>query len=157
MTSYAWIGPNGFSSALQSPTVSNSVTTAMAGMYIMIVTLGNGARNIATTTVVVNDTLPTAINNTSGMSIPYQLQLEQNYPNPFNPSTTISFSLPVQSFVSLKIFDVLGREISILLAAKLPSGKYSRQWNAANMPGGIYFYQLRTDTFIKTRKLVLIK
>jgi len=68
--------------------------------------------------------------------------LGQNYPNPFNPATTISFSVPTQSFVSLKVFDTLGREVSTLLSKQLSAGTYSRQWNTAGLSSGIYFYRL---------------
>jgi hypothetical protein len=83
--------------------------------------------------------------------------LFQNYPNPFNPSTTISFSLPFESFVSLKIFDVLGREITTLFGEELSAGNHSKIWNTANLPSGIYFSRLQAETFIETKKLVLLK
>ena len=84
-------------------------------------------------------------------------ELTQNYPNPFNPATTISFSVPAQSFVSLKIFDALGREISTLVSEQLFAGTYSRQWDAAGLPSGVYFYRLRAGLFIETKKLVLLR
>ena len=83
--------------------------------------------------------------------------LEQNYPNPFNPSTTISFSLLSKSFVSLKIFDALGKEVSVLLAEELPAGTYARQWNAPSVPTGMYFYQLQAGALRETKRLILLK
>jgi hypothetical protein len=83
--------------------------------------------------------------------------LGQNYPNPFNPATTISFSVPTQSFVSLKVFDSLGREQSVLLSEKLSAGTYTRQWNAADLSSGVYFYRLEAGSFIETKKLILLK
>lgn len=80
-----------------------------------------------------------------------------NYPNPFNPSTNISFSLPSKSFVSLKIFDSLGRSVATIASEELPAGNYSEQWNAANMSSGIYFYRLQAGSFTETKKLVLLK
>ena len=68
--------------------------------------------------------------------------LDQNYPNPFNPATIISFSLPSKSFVSLRVFDALGREVSTLVSEELSGGTYTRQWNAAALPSGVYFYRL---------------
>jgi L-ascorbate metabolism protein UlaG (beta-lactamase superfamily) len=88
---------------------------------------------------------------------PNHFELNQNYPNPFNPSTQIDFTLPSSSFVSLKIYDVLGKEISTLMYEYLRPGYYSRQWNAAGMPSGIYVYQLRAGKYAETKKLVLIK
>jgi hypothetical protein len=81
----------------------------------------------------------------------------QNYPNPFNPSTTISFSLPSKSIVSLKVYDLTGKETAIVVSQELSAGTYSRQWNAANMSSGIYFYQLHAGTYTETKKLILIR
>jgi hypothetical protein len=83
--------------------------------------------------------------------------LSQNYPNPFNPITTISFDLPSKSFVSLKIFDLLGREVSTIVSQVMSAGSYSKQWDAANMSSGIYFYRLQTSTVTETKKLVLLR
>jgi hypothetical protein len=83
--------------------------------------------------------------------------LSQNYPNPFNPTTTITFALPVKSFVSLKIFDVLGREVATLVSEELSTGKYSTQWNAAGLGSGVYFYRLQAGSFMETKKLLLLR
>jgi hypothetical protein len=88
---------------------------------------------------------------------PNSFTLEQNYPNPFNPTTTISFSLPSKSFVSLKVFDVIGREVAIIVSEELSAGNYSRQWNATNLSSGIYFYRLQSGSYIETKKLVLLR
>jgi len=74
--------------------------------------------------------------------LPMHFSLDQNYPNPFNPATIISFSLPSKSFVSLRVFDALGREVSTLVSEELSGGTYTRQWNAAALPSGVYFYRL---------------
>lgn len=97
--------------------------------------------------------------------VPGHFDLSQNYPNPFNPSTTISFALPAQSFVSIKVFDLIGREVITLVSEELVAGNYSRQWNATGIPSGIYFYRFvanarpsgQASTFIGTKKLVLLK
>jgi hypothetical protein len=91
------------------------------------------------------------------LAYPREFALCQNYPNPFNPATTISFSLPRKSFVSLKVFDALGREVAILLADELPAGTYARQWNAAGLASGVYFYRLQAGLFSETRKLILLR
>ena len=83
--------------------------------------------------------------------------LGQNYPNPFNPATTISFTVPTQSFISLKVFDTLGREVSILFSERLSAGTYARQWDAAGLSSGVYFYCLNAGSFIETKKLVLLR
>ena len=89
--------------------------------------------------------------------LPKVFALSQNYPNPFNPSTTLSFSLPSRSFVTLNIFDLLGREVASIVSEELPAGTYSRQWNAAKMSSGIYFYRLQAGSFTQTKRLVLLK
>jgi alpha-L-fucosidase len=83
--------------------------------------------------------------------------LEQNYPNPFSSATKISFHLPARSFVSLKIFDSTGREVSSLLSKDLPAGSYQYQWNASDMPGGIYFCHLQVGTSAQIKRSILIK
>jgi plastocyanin len=94
---------------------------------------------------------------TIGETIPNNTILMQNYPNPFNPATTISFSFPSKSYVSLKVFDALGRVVAVLVADELPAGRYARQWNVAASPSGVYFYRLQVGTFAETKKLIVIK
>lgn len=94
--------------------------------------------------------------------LPAEISLEQNYPNPFNPSTIISYTLPKQDHVQIKIFDVLGSEVLNLIDEQKPAGKYSILWNGVDNNGkqvtsGIYFYTIRTKEFKKTKKMVLIK
>jgi photosystem II stability/assembly factor-like uncharacterized protein len=90
-------------------------------------------------------------------SISMRYQLDQNYPNPFNPMTTIAFSLPSKSFVSLKVFDVMGREVSTVVSEEMAAGNYTRQWNAAGFPSGVYFYRMQAGTYAATKHLVLLK
>ncbi len=90
-------------------------------------------------------------------NLPAQLTLEQNYPNPFNPSTIIPFSLPSKTFVSLKIFDVMGREASTLLSDELHAGSYSHQWNASAFPSGMYFYRLQAGSCTETKRLIIVR
>jgi len=90
-------------------------------------------------------------------STPTSFSLAQNFPNPFNPSTMISFDLPLNSFVSLKVYDMIGREVETILSEGMSAGSYSRQWNAMNVPSGVYFYRLQAGSFIETKKLVLLR
>ena len=83
--------------------------------------------------------------------------LSQNYPNPFNPTTTISFSIPERAYVSLRIFNVVGREVAALVTGEVEAGRHVRQWNAAGCASGMYFYRLQTSSFTDTKKLVLVK
>jgi photosystem II stability/assembly factor-like uncharacterized protein len=89
--------------------------------------------------------------------LPERFILFQNYPNPFNPTTTISFSVPSKSFVSLKIFDGLGRELSILFSEELVAGTYSKEWDAGDLSSGVYFYRLQIGSLTETKKLVLLR
>jgi Secretion system C-terminal sorting domain len=83
--------------------------------------------------------------------------LLQNYPNPFNFSTIFSFHLPFNSFVSLKLYDLLGREVATIVSEEMLAGSYSRQWNATKIASGVYFYRLQVGSLIQTKKLVLLK
>ena len=87
----------------------------------------------------------------------HSYSLTQNYPNPFNPTTTISFSLPSKSFVSLKVFDILGRDVATIVSEEMSAGNYSRPWNADKMSTGIYFYRLQAGSFTETKKLILLR
>jgi predicted GH43/DUF377 family glycosyl hydrolase len=90
-------------------------------------------------------------------TIPTEFALEQNYPNPFNPSTTFRYSVPTQSKVVIKVFDVLGNEIATLMDEEKSVGTYELTWNAANLSSGIYFYQLKASDYVQTRKMILLK
>lgn len=88
---------------------------------------------------------------------PVKYSLEQNYPNPFNPKTNIEFSIPERSRVELSVFDVLGKEINILVNEVLEPGKFKADWDAASLPSGVYFYRLSTEKFSETKKMILLK
>lgn len=90
-------------------------------------------------------------------AVPKEIFLGQNYPNPFNPSTTISFSLPQQSFVTLKVYNVLGEEVANLVSEERPAGSHKIEWNADGLPSGVYYYQLSAGGIIQTRKMVLLR
>jgi hypothetical protein len=83
--------------------------------------------------------------------------LYQNYPNPFNPSTKINFSLPSSSYAALEIYNELGEKVGDLLNRELTNGNYEVEWDASGLPSGIYFYQLRTNEFVETKKMILMK
>jgi len=83
--------------------------------------------------------------------------LQQNYPNPFNPSASIQYAISSGQFVSLKVYDVLGNEVSTLVNEDKPAGTYEVEFNTTSLPSGIYFYQLKADSYIETKKMVLLK
>lgn len=88
---------------------------------------------------------------------PERYVLDQNYPNPFNPSTVINYSLPKDGFVELRVFDVLGREVTTLVNEEKKAGTYKMTFNAAHLSSGIYFYRLKTGKFSETKKFILLK
>ena len=88
---------------------------------------------------------------------PSDVALFQNYPNPFNPTTNIGFQVSDFGFVSLKIYDILGREVATLVNERKPAGKYSVTWNASSMASGVYFYRLEAGSFVETKKLLLLR
>ena len=83
--------------------------------------------------------------------------LEQNFPNPFNPTTTIKYQIPQSGFVTLKIFDVLGREVKTLVSGNQVSGMYTVEFNASELPSGVYIYKLSSGNFSEVKKLLLLK
>jgi hypothetical protein len=89
--------------------------------------------------------------------VPEKFSLKQNYPNPFNPSATISYSISELSFVTLKVYDVLGNEIKTLVNEEKVVGNYEVEFNATRLPSGIYFYQLSAGSFIQTKKMIMLK
>lgn len=99
----------------------------------------------------------TSIKKESVSNIPSDFSLSQNYPNPFNPTTTINYSIPSSSFVSLKVYDVLGNEVAILANEEKSPGKYSLAFNASMLSSGIYFYRIQAGDFMETKKLILLK
>ena len=113
------------------------------------------------------DSLNTDINNIEinfdiagidkGKIIPNTPVLYQNYPNPFNPTTNFEFRIANRGFVTLKIYDVLGREAAVLLNEEKSTGNYKITFNASGLASGVYFYQLKTAGFVSTKKFVLIK
>ncbi|MCX6135971.1 MAG: T9SS type A sorting domain-containing protein [Ignavibacteriales bacterium] len=103
-----------------------------------------------------SEMVPTSVKQ-SPSPLPENYSLSQNYPNPFNPNTWIEYSIPQQSHVTIKIFDLLGREVAVLVNEKKDAGRYSVQWNASAMPSGIYFYRLEANGRIEIKKAIVMK
>ena len=98
-----------------------------------------------------------SVDNETDVLMPGAYHLYQNYPNPFNPSTYISYQLPKSDFVTLKVFDVLGREIKTLVNKYQDAGKHSIEFNAATLASGMYIYRIYAGTFNDTKKLLFLK
>jgi hypothetical protein len=92
-----------------------------------------------------------------GNQVPSDFQLEQNYPNPFNPSTTIRYSITVRGDVELKVYDALGTVVETLVNREQEAGVYQVEFTPVNLASGVYFYQIKTNSFVETKKLVLLK
>lgn len=106
--------------------------------------------------VVYGDTSLVGLNQISS-EVPENYSLSQNYPNPFNPLTYIDFRIADFGFVKLTVFDVIGKEVEILLNRDLQPGSYKVDWDASAYPSGVYYYKLETEDYSETKKMVLIK
>jgi polygalacturonase len=104
-------------------------------------------------------TTPTTdVEHTAAADVPESSELNQNYPNPFNPTTTISFRLPSQTIVTLKLYDLLGREVTTLLnVTPIPAGNHAVIWNASRFASGVYFYRMTAGNFTTVKKMVLLR
>ena len=102
-----------------------------------------------------NESLTTNIEDQ--LSIPTEYKLEQNYPNPFNPSTTIKFSLPENSMVTLKVYNIVGEEVATLINEERDSGWYEQSFDASKLASGIYIYRLSASSKVFSKKMMLVK
>jgi len=89
--------------------------------------------------------------------LPKVYELNQNYPNPFNPITNIKFAIPENDFVTIKVYDILGKEIATLVNEKLTAGYYQFSFDASGMSSGVYFYRMTTSKFTQVKRMMLIK
>lgn len=110
---------------------------------------GTGVGLVSTTTI-------TNLSNNNEIT-PTKFELSQNYPNPFNPTTVINFAIPTNAKVTLKIYDVLGKEVATLVNSDLNAGAYNYDFNASSLTAGIYFYKLTAGNFTETKKMMLVK
>lgn len=128
------------------------------GTAVEVVALDTNAANSGT---ILTDGVTWSSSGITGVEnenqIPTQFSLEQNYPNPFNPSTTITFSIPNEELVSLKVFNSLGKQVTELVNGTKPAGNYEINFNAAGLSSGVYFYRLKAGDFSTTKKLLLLK
>jgi photosystem II stability/assembly factor-like uncharacterized protein len=100
---------------------------------------------------------PGVVNVQTQQNVPEKFNLSQNYPNPFNPSTSISYSIPSSSLVSIKVYDVIGNEVATLVNEIKSAGNYEANYNAEGLTSGIYFYRIQAADFVETKKMILVK
>jgi len=101
--------------------------------------------------------LVTSIPIPPGSSVPSQIVLHQNYPNPFNPSTTIEYTLPHAGYLTLRVCNVLGEEVAMLVDGEHAAGTFKATWDASDLPTGVYFYRLTAGEYIQTKRMVLMR
>jgi len=121
----------------------------------MIVWGGYGSGFENTGGVYTNDSLVGVTNQNN--KLPHEYKLFQNYPNPFNPSTTIQFEIPKPSYTKLMIYDVMGREVMVLVNEELKAGSYKVDFDGSNYSSGVYFYKLISNKFSEIKKMILMK
>jgi len=131
-----------------------SYSNNMNGAYDVSV---NGTHYVINSSnVLFMDALLTSVKNPNTGN-PFQFNLSQNYPNPFNPSTKISYQLPVKSLVTLRVYDIIGREVATLVNEQQNPGLYDVTFDGSWLASGVYFYRIEAGTFIQTKKFVLLK
>jgi hypothetical protein len=147
--------PNEFqSSTFNAPKVA--IFNPSGSKYSAFAYTGLSSGNYTSNLYFNQENLTTSIQQ-NGNTIPEEYALEQNYPNPFNPSTTVSFNLPEEDFVSLKVFNSIGQEVTLLYSGVLQAGSHQIVFDASKLSSGIYFYQIQTQSFTSTKKMILMK
>ncbi len=150
---------------ITSQVISNGGTRMENGSYHLIGTVGQpsiGSGSDASHTLnagfwAQTGVLITGLEQIEKDILPASFRLEQNYPNPFNPTTTIHFALPKRAQITIKLFDLLGREIATLVEDKLNGGVHQINFEAAGLPSGLYFYTMKTSGFSASKKLTILK
>jgi hypothetical protein len=147
------------------PVAQGRWTVAFVPHVVHYVTIGIAATDTAgNASVSVFSPVPLGVAEPTG-DCPTTFTLHQNYPNPFNPSTVIQYSVPRRSYVNLKVFDLLGQEVAVLLSGERPTGTYKTTWNDERIPSGVYFYRLTAGdasggsarSFVETKKMLLVR
>ena len=131
------------------PYLYNVTTFASNGVYLFAGTY-SGVWRRPLSEMITNVHLPST-------EVPSQLALHQNYPNPFNPSTTIKYELPKSSIVRLSVYDMLGRQVSVLVNEKKDAGVHEVKFDGSNLSSGVYFYRIQAGDFVQSKKLVVLK
>lgn len=135
-----------------------SVSDLVAGQEVTVWGNQVSPSQIEALQIIANTDIVTGIeDNKNRLTIPDNFSLSQNYPNPFNPSTRIRYTLSEVSFVTLKIYNILGKEVATLVNELKPSGTFEVTFNAHRLASGVYFYSLHAGNFVKTKKLILLK
>ncbi len=165
LSALTWFSLSQAQTHLKSSVFGNGATTASSNANRIAGTLGQPIIGMASDPSNIAQSgfwpqaidLITSVERIPAEAIPKEFRLQQNYPNPFNPSTTIRFDLPKRSSVKLKLYDMLGREVAILVDKDLPPGVYKVEFDATGVASGVYIYHLEAEGFVQSKKLTLLK
>ena len=158
-TLFAGTDANGVYASIDNGTNWIQASTNLTDQYILSLAVDNNGILFAGTDangVFRTGNVATSVKNT-GSNLPTSYTLYQNYPNPFNPSTIISYSIPKSSMVTIKVYDVLGREIETLVNEQKIPGNYNITFNAGKLASGVYLYRIQAGNFWETKKMMLLK
>ncbi|HOG75875.1 MAG: family 43 glycosylhydrolase [Candidatus Marinimicrobia bacterium] len=150
-TTGSWTNFQTFTTDLLNPISGNH------DVYLKFVGSGSGELFRLQSFQFITNSKPTAINSRPENNLPRRFYLEQNYPNPFNPVTRIKYSVPKTSYLTIKVYDVMGREVATVFDGVQQAGNYTAILDGSNLTSGIYFYKMETNGFVETKKLVLLK
>jgi ligand-binding sensor domain-containing protein len=153
-TQYGLVAFDGSNWTVYSP--SNSGLNNSWAKYIVIDTKGNKWIGTQYGLSVYKGNVISIVDKKNNV-LPNGFMLYQNYPNPFNPTTTIDYSIPKESFVTIKVYDALGREVTTLVSEEKNTGEYSVKFNGSKLASGIYFYKITAGSFVQTKKMILMK
>lgn len=151
---------NGLLSGLPAPLSAAPFTVPGTGnqTYYFVIKSGTNSGNmeVFVDNLILKKASATDVRKENSI-IPNTFSLEQNYPNPFNPSTTIKFSIPKESYVSLKVYNVIGEEVAAMVSEQMSPGYYNFSFDASKLTSGMYLYRLNAGDFVSTKKMILIK
>ena len=159
VTTNTWL-PDAYTGRGAAGTGSNywdAVSSWTAGSGKVKIFIAGGALNTAYPGLYTLQVDNCTVLNVTGTETPVSYNLSQNYPNPFNPVTKINYALPKQGLVSMKVYDILGKEVATLVNEVKNAGNYSVEFNASNLSSGIYFYKISVNGFSEVKKMTLIK
>ena len=139
--------------------ISSSPTTMVKSVVGQgFVGMMTGANTVIETGFLVDTLFRTVVTSVAERSeVPREFKLCQNYPNPFNPSTTIKYELPKSSMVTMSVYDMLGRQVSVLVDERRDAGVHEVKFEGPNLASGVYFYRLQAGDFTQTKRLLLLK
>ena len=139
-----------------APRLGHSVSPLNDEMIYIIGGISAGAAPLSRIDIYIT-LAPTSVEQSNNSKMPYSWTLNQNYPNPFNPTTTISYQLPITSHVELTIHSINGQKITTLVSEQQQAGNYRFEWDGGDLASGVYVYQLQTNDFTASKKLILLK